>query len=344
MKYILFTGGGSAGHVVPNLAIINELRYSYKVAYMGTSGMERALVEKQGLPYFCVDTPKFIRKFTFENAKIPFRLRKAVSQAEKLLRADPPDLVFSKGGYASYPAARAAQRLKIPLFTHESDLSAGLCTKLLAKGSTKVLTSFPQTAERFPNGLCVGSPMRKELFAGDKLRARKKYGFPKNKPVLLVLGGGSGSKALNDFVWRNLSTLLKEFCILHLCGRGNAVSSPFHDYVQREYEGDMGSAYACADVALSRAGSNTLFELLALKIPSVLVPLAKSSRGDQVENAVYFARKGVCFCVRESELSDKGISALREARESRELLSALADCRIENGTPQILKLIKETLR
>ena len=338
MKYILFTGGGSAGHVVPNLALMNELRYIRKLAYMGTGGIEERLVREAGFPFFRVDTPKLKRSFTLENLKIPFRLRAAERAALSILEAEKPDLVFSKGGFASYPAVWAAKKLQIPALTHESDLSPGLCTKLIAKKCQYVLTSFPETAERFKNGKHVGSPMRKELFYGDKMRARHKYGFTGEKPVLLVLGGGSGSRALNEAVRASLPAL-SDFQILYLCGKGNLMPDPPAGYVQREFEGDMGSAYASADLVLARAGSNTVFEILAMKKPALFVPLARSSRGDQVENALYFSRKGLCQMLPETKLSEL-VPALRALHRDEELKSALAASDVGSGTPAILALIK----
>ncbi len=343
MKYILFTGGGSAGHVVPNLAIMNELKYSCRIGYVGTSGVEKTLVEKNGYPFTCIECPKLQRKLTLQNLKIPFSLKKAVDRAEEILREDTPDLVFSKGGYASYPTARAAQKLHIPVFTHESDLSLGLCTKLLAKRCEKVLTSFSETAEKLKNGLYVGSPIRKEIFNGDKLRALHKYDFSGEKPVLLILGGGGGSKTINDFVRKNLDILLKEFEILHLCGKNNQVVTPYHGYVQREFEADMGSAYACADVVMARAGSNTVFEILALKKTALFVPLAKSSRGDQIQNALYFSSRGLCKTLPETQLDESGISTLTAIKKDKKLHATLSDSAIESGTKNIVSLLKKRL-
>ena len=339
MKYILFTGGGSAGHVVPNLALMNELRYVRKLAYMGTGGIEERLVRDAGFPFFRVDTPKLKRAFTLENLKIPFRLRRAERAALTILEEEKPDLVFSKGGFASYPAVWAANKLQIPALTHESDLTPGLCTKLIAKKCRYVLTSFPETAERFKNGKHVGSPMRKELFYGDRIRARHKYGFTNEKPVLLVLGGGSGSRALNEAVRASLPKLA-DFQILHLCGKGNLISDPPAGYVQREFEGDMGSAYASADLVLARAGSNTVFEILAMKKPALFVPLARSSRGDQVDNALYFSRKGLCRMLSETNLSQL-VPELHALYRDEALKDALASADVGSGTPAILELIKE---
>lgn len=339
MKHILFTGGGSAGHVVPNLALMNEIKYSHRVTYMGTDGIEKGLVEKAGYPFFTVDCPKLVRSFTLKNLKIPFELRAAKRKAKEILKRERPDLVFSKGGYVSYPAVWAAHKLHIPVLTHESDLSAGLCTRMAAKKCKFVLTSFPETAKAFPNGKCVGSPIRREALGGEKSRARRKYSFTDDKPVLLVLGGGSGSRAINEAVRSSLPALLRSFQILHLCGKGNLIENSPQGYVQREFENDMGSAYACCDLVLARAGSNTLFELLALKKPSLLVPLARGSRGDQVENAAYFSKRNLCRTLPESEL-DRLPSVLVDVLCDGKLKSALGASNIRSGTKEILALIE----
>ena len=315
MKKILFTGGGSAGHVVPNLALMRELRFSCDLAYMGTGGVEKGLIESAGYPF--------------------------------ILEEEKYDLVFSKGGYASYPAMRAAQKLGIPTLTHESDLSPGLCTRLIAKRTKHVLTSFPETAKRFPNGVFVGSPVRKELFAGDRLRARHKFGLPAEGEVLLVFGGGSGSHVLNEALENALEPLLTRFSVLHLSGKGNGearkVSESGTVYLRKEFEPDMGGAYAAASLVLSRAGSNTVFEILALKKRALLVPLAHASRGDQVENAAYFSEKGLVRVLPESELVslNEKIYALADDIE---LVKNLENSCFESGTPRILSIMKATLQ
>lgn len=339
MKHILFCGGGSAGHVVPNLAVMNELKYSCRLSYMGTGGIEKKLVLDAGYTFFEVDCPKLVRSLTLKNLKIPFELHNAQKSALAVLEKEKPDLVFSKGGFASYPAIWAAAKLNIPALTHESDLSPGLATKMMAKKCRYVLTSFPETAKLFKNGKCVGSPMRKEIFRGDRARARHKYGFTDEKPVLLVLGGGSGSRALNEAVRSHYKTLAETFQILHLCGKGNAVDAAPVGYVQREYETDMGSAYAACDYVLCRAGSNTVFEIMALKKPALLVPLQKSSRGDQLQNALYFERRNLCRILQESEL-DHLPSALSALQTEKEIPLKLAESAVPNATPAILELIK----
>ncbi len=341
MAYILFTGGGSAGHVVPNLAVMEKLCGMHKLAYLGTGGIESRLIGQAGYPFFRVDCPKLIRSATPKNLLIPFRLIKACSEAKKILLKERPDLVFSKGGYASFPAVKAAQALGIPVLTHESDLSAGLCTKLIAKKCKAVLTSFPETAKRFPNGIYVGPPVRAELYSGDRARGLQKYRLRGNKPVLLVLGGGSGSRTVNEAVRKNLGHLLPTFDILHLCGKGNVLPVQAEGYVQSEYESDMRDAYACADFVLSRAGSNTVFEILLLKKRALLIPLVRGSRGDQAENAAYFKEKGLCRVLPETELS-RLPEALAALSRGNALKKALESCPIGDGTEKIAELIVRT--
>ena len=328
--------------MVPNLALMQELKGRCRLGYMGTGGIEQTLVRPFGCKYLLVDCPKLARSLTPKNLLIPFALRKAQKKALACLEQDRPDLVFSKGGYASYPAVWAAAKLGVPVLAHESDLTPGLCTRLTAKKCVHVLTSFPETAKRFRNGVYVGSPMRRELLRADRARARRKYGFTDEKPVLLVLGGGSGSRALNEAVSAHLTELLGRFDILQLCGKNNAGGTPPKGCVRLEFEEDMGSAYACADVVLSRAGSNTVFEVLAFQKPALLVPLGRGSRGDQKENADYFAKKGLCAVLPEEKLSELPQALLR-LYGSATVRRALAAYTAEDGTERTLGEIAKAL-
>ncbi|MBQ5927490.1 MAG: UDP-N-acetylglucosamine--N-acetylmuramyl-(pentapeptide) pyrophosphoryl-undecaprenol N-acetylglucosamine transferase, partial [Clostridia bacterium] len=305
MKKILFTGGGSAGHVTPNIAIIKEIleKGIADVCYIGSGGLEKDLILPLKIPYFQIDPPKLVRSFTWKHFTLPARFFKAVKKAEQGLKAYKPDLVFSKGGFVSLPVVFAASKLKIPTLTHESDLTCGLANRLIAKKSKLILTSFPETAEKFKNGKYVGSPLRKEIFIGDREKALQKYGFDGKKKILLVFGGGSGSQTINDGLKNALSELLKRYDILHLCGKGNGAQNRIKGYRQVEFEKNMGDAYAVADLVVSRAGSNAAFEILALKKPALFIPLTKSSRGDQLLNAEYFTQKGLAKTLPERDIS-----------------------------------------
>ena len=306
MSTIVFTGGGTAGHVMPNLALLPYIEDKFdKIVYIGSEGgMEESIVKRTKLRYYPVKTAKLQRKFTLKNLKIPSEVVKGYRQAKKILNELKPDLVFSKGGYVAVPVAFAARSLKIPVVTHESDLSAGLANKLIAPRADKVLTAFPETAGQFANGEYAGLPLSDDLFDTDKKTALARYGFDGKKPVLLVLGGSQGSRAINACLKDCLGDLLPKFDILHLYGRKNSPAANREGYRGLEFESEMRYAYAAADVAVSRAGAGTLFELLSLKIPSVVVPLSKgASRGDQIQNAEYFYAQGALTLVYEQNLT-----------------------------------------
>ena len=288
----------------------------------------------------------YVRSLTPKNLTLPFRMVQSERRALALLKELRPDLVFSKGGYASLPYLRAANKLQIPALTHESDLSPGLATRLMARRCKFVLTSFEETARRFANGRYVGSPMRKELFAGSASRARARYGFKRGTPVLLVLGGGSGSRTLNEAVRAHLPALLKQFQILHLCGKGsplpNAPSDVPRGYTALSYEPDMASAYAAADFVLSRAGSNTVFEVLALRKPALLVPLERASRGDQLENAAYFEKRSCLRVADDAAISGCLVPAVLDTLKNAPLLvNNMSRLQNIDGTASVAAAIKK---
>ncbi len=347
MKRIAFTGGGSAGHVVPNIALIEDLKeYSgLQIAYFGSDGLEKSLIEPLALPYFQTDCPKLIRGKSFKifckNLTVPFRLLGAIRQAKRHLKEFRPSVVFSKGGYVALPVVFAAKRLKIPCFTHESDFSVGLANRLMAKKCDAVFTSFPETAENFKNGVFTGAPMRRALFDCDKIAAKVKFSLPLHKKVILVLGGGSGSAALNEGL-RNALPSLSEYAVIHLCGKGNVVKSTVEHYRQFEYLSSIGEAYAAADVVVSRAGAGAIFEILALKKPAIFVPLENQTRGDQIQNAEYFQKRGLCKLLRQSQL-DKLPAVIQETLQDNQLKKRLDDSHFSRGNEKILSKIKAVL-
>ncbi len=310
MNAIVLTGGGTAGHVMPALALLPRIANSFdSVFYIGSAdGMEKDIVKGRNIPYYSVSTAKFRRGFSVKNFKILPEVARGYAQARKLLTRLKPAVVFSKGGYVAVPVVFAAKSLHIPVVTHESDLTPGLANRLIAPKAEKVLTAFPETAKRFPNGEYTGLPVADELFGADKAEALARYGFSGAKPVLLVLGGSQGSKAVNAALASALGELLPKFDILHLFGGKNRPICEKSGYKGLAFEGEMRYAYAAADVAVSRAGASALFELLALKIPAVVIPLpAGASRGDQVQNAEYFAAKGVVSLLYEKNLTPQSL-------------------------------------
>ncbi|MBQ9113696.1 MAG: UDP-N-acetylglucosamine--N-acetylmuramyl-(pentapeptide) pyrophosphoryl-undecaprenol N-acetylglucosamine transferase [Clostridia bacterium] len=349
MKKILFTGGGSAGHVIPNIALINDLRAkgSADVCYMGSGGIEKSIVTAQKIPYFEITCPKLVRGFTFRalknNLRIPFAFRRAVKEAEKGLKTFQPNAVFSKGGYVALPVVFAARKLGIPCFAHESDFSIGLANKLSAKKCECVFTSFPETATALKNGVYSGAPLKRELFGVSSLQAKRKFGVPQEMKTVLVFGGGSGSEAINAALRSQLSSLTRRYFILHVCGKGNVIHTTYKNYRQEEFITDMGGAYACADLIVSRAGAGAVFEILALKKPAILIPLENASRGDQKENAAYFEKQGLCRVLPQPKLSQLD-GEIASAFLDSKLQNTLKESNFRMGNDVIIRRLLQALK
>jgi len=307
MKKLCFCGGGSAGHVIPNLCIAEELKGKYDICYLGTGGIEKQLCRERGIDFYEFDGVKLVREKPLCNIALPVKLFKSITKCRRILEKLQPDLLFCKGGYASLPPAFAAAKLGIPVLTHESDLTPGLANKLIAHKAERVLTSFKETEKRFKNGAYTGAPMRASLWGRDKAEAKRRFGFDM-RPTVLVFGGGSGSRIINQNLREIIMKLCRKFNVLHICGEGNKINCSVYGYVQQEFCSDMGLAYACCDYAVARCGSNSAFELIALKIPTLFIPLENgASRGDQVANAEYFLSQGLCRVLREGKLTPQSL-------------------------------------
>lgn len=316
MKKIILTGGGTAGHVTPNIALMPVLKeHGYTIEYIGSyEGMEKGLIEETGTPYHGISTGKFRRYFDLKNFSDPFRVIKGYFEARKLIRTLKPDVVFSKGGYVSVPVVLAAKHLGVPAIIHESDMTPGLANKLSIPAAYKVCHNFPETAKHVPEGKSVhtGSPIRQELFDGDAAKGRALCGFNDEKPIILVIGGSLGAVAVNEAVRKALPVLLPDFQIIHCCGKGKVDESirDLEGYIQFDYVGEeLPDLLAAADLIISRAGSNAIFEFQALAKPNILVPLpAKASRGDQLLNAESFEKQGFSKVLQEEDITDELLS------------------------------------
>ncbi len=312
MSTVILTGGGTAGHCTPNLALIPYLKKDFdQIAYIGSkNGIEKDIVKKCGIPYYGVSSAKLSRSLTPKNLSIPFKVSAGIKQAEKILDELKPSVVFSKGGYVAIPVVIAAKKHKIPVIAHESDYSLGLANKITARFCQKILTSFPDTAKRINRGEYAGSPIRDELFSRSRKDGLSFFGFTNEKPVLLVIGGSLGSRAINDALVSALPDILPRFNVIHVCGKGNLSQTPLLDgYRRYEYLSEIDLAYACADVCVGRAGANSLFEMMSLKLPCVLIPLPKGiSRGDQVLNAEYFHRLGLAYLLEQKNLTANSLT------------------------------------
>lgn len=307
MKKIVFTGGGTAGHIMPNLAIIEEIKNKAKVYYIGSNGMEKELVKNYDIPFYEIPSTKLKRSLSFSNLLIPFKLIKAIKKAKQILKEISPDVIFSKGGYVALPVVFAAKKLKIRVILHESDMTLGLANKLCKNKCETVCTSFEKTAENLKNGLFTGSPLRSQIFKGNKENAKKLFKNYKNKPTILVVGGSLGSKIINENVRKSLDKL-KDYNIIHLCGKNNLSNIKKDNYVELEFANNIEDLYALSNIVISRAGSNVINEILALNKPNILIPLSKkASRGDQILNANYFKEKGYSKVILEEDLSPNSL-------------------------------------
>ncbi|MCI9277810.1 MAG: undecaprenyldiphospho-muramoylpentapeptide beta-N-acetylglucosaminyltransferase [Lachnospiraceae bacterium] len=311
MKKIVLTGGGSAGHVTPNIALLPSLRDAdYEITYMGSyDGIEKRLIGDFDIPYVGISTGKFRRYLDLKNFTDPFRVLKGFSEAKKFLKSYRPDVVFSKGGFVSVPVVRAAAALGIPCIIHESDMTPGLANKLCIPVAKKVCCNFPETLKLLPENKAVltGSPIRAELGQGNKLAGLDMCGFNANTPVIMVIGGSQGAANVNKAVRDSLNKLLEDFQVVHLCGKDKMDNLLLNmsGYKQFEYvKAELKDLFAMADLVISRAGANAICELLALKKPNILIPLpASSSRGDQLLNAQSFEAQGFSIVINEDDLT-----------------------------------------
>lgn len=349
MKTIVFTGGGTAGHVTPNLALMERLdRNEWTVHYIGTKeGIEKTLVgERADVIYHEVAWGKLRRYFSLKNLTDPFRVLKGYVQSRKILKAVKPDVLFSKGGFVSVPVVAAAKGI-CPVIAHESDYTPGLANKLAGRFCSTVCVTFSDTlAFVGSKGVHTGTPIRPELYHGSREAALRFTGLTGRKPILLVMGGSLGAQAVNEALRAALPTLLDTFDIVHLCGKGKLDETHTESgYLQYEYvSGEMKDLLAAADVVLSRAGANAVFELLALKKPSLLVPLpSASSRGDQILNAGYFQKNGYAERLLQEDMTPETLTdaLLTLYRDRAAYVEAMEQATAVDGTERILKRIQE---
>jgi UDP-N-acetylglucosamine--N-acetylmuramyl-(pentapeptide) pyrophosphoryl-undecaprenol N-acetylglucosamine transferase len=315
MKTILFTGGGTPGHVTPNLALIEKFQQEgWQINYAGTAGgIEEKLIRRINIPFYAITSGKLRRYFSWQNFTDPFCILLGVLQAYILCRKLKPHVVFSKGGFVSFPVVVGAWLNRIPIVAHESDFTPGLANKLVFPFANKIALSFAETGRFFKNKMklfVTGSPLRSALFSGAAEKGRAFCGFNKDKKIIVVMGGGLGSTLLNEAIKGGLPDLLSRFQIVHLCGHGkggNYKEEPGYKVYEYLHE-ELFDVLACADIVVSRSGANSVFELLALKKVCLFIPLStKASRGDQIDNAKYCQDRGLSAVLAEEELSPQNI-------------------------------------
>ena len=350
MKRIILTGGGTAGHVTPNIALLPRLReLQYDIHYIGSyTGIEKELIEKQQIPYHGISSGKLRRYFSLKNFTDPFRVLKGFSEANHLIKTLKPDVIFSKGGFVSVPVVIAGKRNHVPVIIHESDMTPGLANRISIPSAYRVCCNFPETLKALPEDKAVltGSPIRQELMTGDPEKARAFCGFKDEKPVILVVGGSLGATAVNQAVRAILPELLKDFQVIHLCGKGKLDTSlnTLEGYVQFEYiQDELRHLFALSDIVISRAGANAICELLALQKPNLLIPLsASASRGDQILNARSFERQGFSKVLEEETLTNELLlDTVHELYDNRQqYVTAMQQSSQQNPIETIIQLIE----
>ncbi len=354
MKRIVLTGGGTAGHVTPNIALLPRLKeLGYDIHYIGSyTGIEKELIEQFQIPYHGISSGKLRRYFSLENFSDPFRVLKGFQEASALIKKLKPDVIFSKGGFVSVPVVMAGKRRHVPTIIHESDMTPGLANRLSIPSATKVCCNFPETLEHLPKDKAVltGSPIRQELLSGNKIAALKFCGLTPDKPVILIIGGSLGSAAVNNAVRSILPELLKDFQVIHLCGKDKTDESlnSLKGYVQFEYiQHELKDLFALTDIVISRAGANAICELLALRKPNLLIPLsANASRGDQILNARSFERQGFSMVLEEEELNKEVLlDAIQRLYAERDVyIDAMLQSSQQDSINTIINLIEGAAR
>lgn len=354
-KYkIIMTGGGTAGHVTPNLALIPKLREKgFEVKYVGSiDGIEKEIINKNNIPYFEISSGKLRRYFDVKNFTDPFKVIKGIAQASRILSKEKPDVIFSKGGFVAVPVVIAASIKKIPVIAHESDMTPGLANKLSAPFCDKLCVTFRESLKfiKGDKGVLTGSPIRDEILHGDKIKGKKICGFNNDKEILFVMGGSLGSQLINGEIRKNLKKLLKDFNVIHICGKGNLDSKLLNEegYKQFEYvTEELPDLMSAADYIISRAGANSIFEFLALKKPTLLIPLSKkASRGDQILNSKSFFKEGYSLMLEEEEIKDDVLfnKILELKKRKYELIKNMESSKTKNGVEMITNILLDSIK
>ena len=345
MKTIILTGGGTAGHIIPNIALLPSLKKEYQqIIYIGSGlSIEKELLNKYPyVKYYSIPTIKFKRTFCLDNLKIPFVLLKGIKQASKIIKQIKPDVIFSKGGYVALPVVLAGAKHKIPMVAHESDLTLGLANKLVKNKFLTICTTFKETAEKLKNGVFTGAPIKKEVLNCTTTNFKKQHNITTQKPILLVLGGSQGAQQINLLVENNLDMLTKDFVVVHIRGKDKlnpSIKNPY--YLQLPFYENMGELYACTNLCITRGGSNTIFELLYNHIPMLIIPLQKGTRGDQLYNAKYFESKNYAVSLCKKEISNADFLTMFNTLKQRAklIMYSTKNLHAEENTNKIIKEI-----
>lgn len=349
---IVFTGGGTAGHVTPNMALISEFKSEgWDIAYIGSGeGIERGMIEAINIPFYPIQSGKLRRYFSFKTMLDPFKILIGIIQSFWLIHKIKPDIVFSKGGFVAFPVVVGAWLNRIPVVSHESDMSPGLANRLCFPFVNKICLTFAASKKYFKNQEkleVTGTPIRQQLFAGNSAKGLALCQFNTDKPCLLIIGGSLGAGSINQVIRASLEKLSQEFQVIHICGKGKVDSTLLGKdaYCQFEYVNEeLADLFAAASVVISRAGANSVYELLALEKPHILIPLsAKVSRGDQIQNSHYFQQQGISVVLQDEALNTETLlQALHEViGHKTEIINKIKSLIIKSATPKLVAIIKE---
>lgn len=351
MKRIILTGGGSAGHVTPNLALIAELKKEgWDIHYVGTKdGIERTLINDKGITYHTVQAGKLRRYFNVKNITDPFKVIYGIMQSISIVGKLKPKVIFSKGGFVSVPVVIGGWMNRIPVIIHESDMTPGLANKIASPFASRICVNFPETGKKFGGVKTIhtGTPIRKEILDGDINKGLDLCGFVKDKPVVMVMGGSLGSRNLNKLVRDTLPMLLKDYQVVHICGKSNIDENlkGLKGYKQFEYiSEEQPHIFKISSIIISRSGANSIFEFLILKLPSILIPLSnKSSRGDQILNARYFEKLGFSKVLTEENLNSTVLydNIVDLYKNRNKYINNMNKKHIPDGTKEIMELIRD---
>lgn len=341
---IVLTGGGTAGHVTLNINLKNELKKHFdKIIYIGSkTGIEKELISKNtNYAYFEITTVKFERKKILKNLTIPFKLKQGILESKNILEKYKPKIIFSKGGYVGLPVVIAAHKLNIPVVCHESDITMGLANKLAKKYANVICTNFKTTAES--NGKkCIHTGMPLNHSNLSKENAKLKLNIQTTKPILLIVGGSLGAKSINDFIFENINILTKDYYVLHLVGKNNANNIKNKNYKQIEFSNDMPTIYKASDYAISRAGANTIVELLSNEILTIFVPLSKKvSRGDQIQNALFLEKNNLSKTILQEDLTLKKVQNYLNYLKNNAIFikNSIKNANFTDGTQKLINII-----
>ncbi len=349
-RTIVLTGGGTAGHIMPNLALIPKLKEHFnKIYYIGSeNGMEKNILKDyKDIKYISIPTTKLIRKLTIKNLAIPFVLIRSVCKTKKIIKQIKPDVIFCKGGYVSIPVAIAGKKCHVPVVSHESDLTMGLANKIILRYASVMCLSFNKACA---NKKCVftGSPVRNQIFTGNKQQVLEdNKTLNKNLKTILFFGGSLGSKNINSLVFKSLNLLTKNYNVIHITGKGNHINYNHPQYVQLEFTNKIEDYFALADIVVCRGGANSLFELLALKKPMLIIPLSKAeSRGDQIENANYFKENGYADVMFEEDMSTSNLLKRIKTlfQNSSALIKTMNNSNQTNANDKIVEVILRQIK